>query len=723
MTKKEEKERREDDRLITILPSYQMFRSIVSKPLIATNEDLRSEPPSYDVTPISSAASGDVDYFGGVSMANSPVQEINEPFTSWDDTILANSHKLKRLTSTNRDLASKLEVKIHLTDELGMIGVPATIIDPLSVEYEQGDVINGFVTIVNRTTTTIPFDMFAVALEGATILGDSKRPVVQNPKLVQRFLTMLDFNASYNDGTLDRLVSDNNNPHVHVARLDPVDNTQVFLDIRKVFEPGITYKKFFTFKIPDRLLDYSCKPHGLVKHLQLPPTFGVSKNEVLTRLREKWRDHADFKPEDVDHRSKHPDRKYASQTNDFCLEDTSVSYCVTAKIIGRAEEYKEFTRYPVADAGKLANEYVVANEANCYLRVIGRTDPAFELNRSMINQESKLLYENLMTKIEAILDKAQQLSQAPKSDQSTEDEGLVPSVSVEESQKLQQSYYSQTRSRPRSSDKYEVYHKYKKRSLMGHSKEIGLIALSCHKKEIRASYVPLARYPDKAPNTTIARIPLEVSFVPIGNYDPPEIISTSVQLVSLTIKTRSLPIPVVFHPDMLFRNEGRETDNFDHITVKRCQKYAIELSHHMRELGSEALGIDKDMIFDIKSLANLSSKYNVLKVTKTYVTCGDKKFESLASIPYKSVTQETTKMKFTKSFTLNVDMDSVRMIGSGTNSQPGEFCLIPDFQSCYLARLYHFKISIKLSNGEKVSIKVPAIIQKYPSSLDFNSYS
>ena len=68
-------------------------------------------------------------------------------------------------------------------------------------------------------------------------------------------------------------------------------------------------------------------------------------------------------------------------------------------------------------------------------------------------------------------------------------------------------------------------------------------------------------------------------------------------------------------------------------------------------------------------------------------------------------------------------MDLVRMIGSGTNSQPGEFCLIPDFQSCYLARLYHFKISIKLSNGEKVSIKVPAIIQKYPSSLDFNSYS
>lgn len=712
MTQKEDNERREDARLITILPSYQMFRSIVSKPLVSTNEDLRSEPPSYDVTPISSTTSIDSDYFAGVSIPNSPVQEANEPFTSWEDTILANSHKLKRLTATNRDLVSQLEVKIHLTDELGMVGVPSKPIDPLSVEYEQDDVINGYVTITNRTNSSVPFDMFAVALEGTMILGDSKRPVVQAPLFVERFLTMFDFNASYNDGTLDRLVTDHNNPHVHLADKDPIDGTQVFLDNRKVFEPGITYKKFFTFKIPPRLLDFSCLPHGLVKHMQLPPTLGVSKTEVLTRLRDKWRDHSEVKPEDVLQRTKQPDRKYASQTNDFCMDDASISYCVTAKIIGQANEYKDLTRHPTIDFEKHANEYVIANEANCFLRVIGRTDPTFELNRAMINQESRLLYQNLVSKVESIIERAQELSQS-KGELTSADEGLVPSTSVVEMQKLQQSYYSQTRADSKNKGKYEVYHKYKKRSLMGHSKEIGLIALSTPKTEVRADYIPLLRYSKQENSPNYASVPLEITFAPIGKHEPPDIIGMSVQLVSLTIKTRSLPIPVVFHPDMLFRNEGHESDSFEHITVKKCQKYAVKLSQFMREHGSEALGIEKDLILDIKSLANLSSKYHVLKANKFHFMNGDDRFDSLSSIQFKLSPQDSGQTKYTKSCVLKIDMNLIRLLGSGTTAHD-EFCLVPDFQSCFLARLYYFKIHIKLSNGEKVSIKVPTIIQKYP---------
>ena len=39
-----------------------------------------------------------------------------------DETILENAHKLKRLTSTNKEISKLLEVKIRLTEHIGKVG-------------------------------------------------------------------------------------------------------------------------------------------------------------------------------------------------------------------------------------------------------------------------------------------------------------------------------------------------------------------------------------------------------------------------------------------------------------------------------------------------------------------------------------------------------------------------------------------------------------------------
>ena len=75
--------------------------------------------------------------------------------------------------------------------------------------------------------------MFPVVFEGALTLGNNNRPIVQPPVNIVRFLTMFDFNASWNDGSLDRLVSDNNNPHIPKNDVDPYDNTQIQLNHKK----------------------------------------------------------------------------------------------------------------------------------------------------------------------------------------------------------------------------------------------------------------------------------------------------------------------------------------------------------------------------------------------------------------------------------------------------------------------------------------------------------
>ena len=40
------------------------------------------------------------------------------------------------------------------------------------------------------------------------------------------------------------------------------------------------------------------------------------------------------------------------------------------------------------------------------------------------------------------------------------------------------------------------------------------------------------------------------------------------------------------------------------------------------------------------------------------------------------------------------------------------FTLVPDFQSCYMTRLYHIRLTVHLSNGTYSNIKVPVRIQK-----------
>ncbi|CAI5758579.1 unnamed protein product [Candida verbasci] len=777
----------EDDEanlLVNILPSYHMYRSTITKQLTPSVEDLRTDPPSYELTPLQtpdlnstlSTQTSLHDYF--MSQPTSPAlepQNIDEQLSGNDqfeqeqendDTILENAHKLKRLTSSNKDISKLLEIKINITKNIGKVGETPKILNPLTLELKQGDYVYGFVLITNRISHEIPFDMFSVQLEGCLTFGNvnnNNTLIVEQPTKFSRFLTMFDFNASWNDAFLDRLVTDNNNPYRDMSKdqeqfMDPQDHTYYQLNSRKVFEPGRTYKKFFTFKLPEKLLDSDCE-HSLIRHLQIPPTLGICKNEIINTLRHKWKDSKDSSIEGEEIlKNKY---KYASLTNDFSFLDTSISYCISARVIGRASEYKELlggTNNQNIDIDH--DEYVVANEDYKYLRVIPVSPQILQLNRSMIHQEARLLYGNFIEKIKEKIEFGKELIEKnqhiqPISSQSSlrpissssslsslhNINTLEPSLSVLELAKMQQSYYSKSSYRQRfnsteSKDVYEVFLPYKKKSMFGSSKIIGLTAFSTPKVEYKANYIPLPQFQNKIKNIdqlkkeNILKVPINLTFI-FGEekYNSPSSLpdfkSVSVDLIALTIKSKKHSIPVAIHPEMLFDNKSKAAssthqnnlnlthDNFDYITIKRFQKYAAELSKILKQVDPELLDLDKDFVKDIKCLASLSTNFVHMRVKHVHLESSTslKKHDTITSIPWEKNVLENNDddaVRYDKKLILLIDLNSAML--KPVNST--DFCLVPEFQSCLLARVYYLKIDFKLSNLEKISLRVPVVLQK-----------
>lgn len=721
--------------IVNILPSYQMYQSTISKNLTPTTDDMRTDPPMYELTPTASSASNlNLEYFPGLSLPTSPAAEPETPnpfdsngnATRWDDTILANAHKLKRLTSINKELSKKLNIQIFLTEQIGRVGYTPTIIDPLKVELSQGDYVYGYILVTNKTRHKIPFDMFSVVLEGSATFGNTNNTLAQPPSRIVRLLTMFDFNASWNDACLDRLSTDHNDPHIPVNVIDPVDNTHVDFTNDKILKPEITYKKFFTFKLPEKLLESSCE-HGLVKHLQLPPTLGISKNEVITTLRQKWKENGleseSSTPKTDDMKDKN--KRYASYTNDMAFFDLAIDYSISARIVGKASDYEHLLgKVPFPTTHD--DEYVVANEDYCYLRFISKTNDIFELNRKLINEEAKLMYANLVSNINDKIDKGRELTSRDPTNEllGSPSSSLHPTASHMEVAKMQQKYFADVRSshRVNTDNIYEVLFPYKKKSVFGSSKVIGLAAFSTPKAEYSVPYVPFPKFqkPGQEVPSTRIKIPMDITFIfsDKNSVILPDFKKLSVELVALTIKSKSLPIPVVFHPEMLFENKNKGLDNFDLVTIKKFQKYAVELTKLLKEVGPEALEIDRDLIHDVKCLANLASKYDHLKIQNPTIqpVNSDEEYSLLSQIPWELETITSTsatgvsedQIKYFKNIYLNVDISDAVL----SNTTSPEFCLVPDFQSCLLARLYYLKINLKCPNGEKLPLRVPILLQR-----------
>ncbi|CAI6873763.1 ANL_collapsed_G0048090.mRNA.1.CDS.1 [Saccharomyces cerevisiae] len=136
-------------------------------------------------------------------------------------------------------------------------------------EYTSGDIIHGYFTVENKSTKPIKFDMFYLTLEGTTSSKTQSPFGIQ--KTTKRILRMVDMAASWSYNH-----EDVNTGEDLCGFFDSIDKTSFGLPNSRILNPGDKRKKFFTFKIPNQLLDVTCK-HGHFSHSLLPPTLGFDR--------------------------------------------------------------------------------------------------------------------------------------------------------------------------------------------------------------------------------------------------------------------------------------------------------------------------------------------------------------------------------------------------------------------------------------------------------------
>ncbi|CDO93470.1 unnamed protein product [Kluyveromyces dobzhanskii CBS 2104] len=193
-------------------------------------------------------------------------------------------------------------------------------------EYTSGDIINGYVVIENRSQHPLRFEMIYVTLEGCACVIDKK----QGKRTVKRFLRMVDLSASWSYSNIDLATGFQYTP----GDID-YDGCVLGLNNDRSLLPGVRYKKFFTFKFPNQLLDISCK-HEIFCHCLLPPSFGV----------DKYKDHARYSNIKLNSMLGYGHLGTKGSpilTNDLCSDHLSVSYTIDARVVGKDVKSHELT--------------------------------------------------------------------------------------------------------------------------------------------------------------------------------------------------------------------------------------------------------------------------------------------------------------------------------------------------------------------------------------------
>lgn len=740
----------EDVPMWNILPSYQLYQSTFSKSIQPSNEDPKFDPPTYEVaspgtSPVSPLGSGSSSgglttggYFPVVppSPQNQQPQPpapaaVDQTPTRWENSILGNSHRLKKLVDINSTIANKLKIDVQITDKPCQRGVRPSIIDPQAYEYQQGDSIHGFITITNTSTQPFPFDMFSVVFEGKiTVMGDAasenKRPI-----LFYKFVNMFDYAASWTPADLDTETMNDKD------KIDSFDGTSLRMSTQKIFEPQITYKKFFSFKIPDKLLDCACEMHNLSTHCQLFPTIGLERDEFLKKLRKlRATNRAKNFPTSgattppvtvpVNKRKQGIDGILNKRIKDLCFPDSAISYSVEARMVGKASDYEKYMPHQETD------EFVIVNEASSFIRVIPREMLTHEFDPILLKKESQLIFKNLVSRVHEKIDLGNDLlnnrSVSPSVELNSEQINVVRSKSLS---KRRQLYVELVQRLYRSidyvsaGDMYETFVPIKKKTLGTTSKVIGMLNIKTPKTEYIAKYIPpfkferFRTFPDDA-NSTRINVPITVNFTLTNSPNtkvvkPPEIRSVSAELLVTTYRSRKYPLPIELFDDLKFRNQNVENDNIETYLINPFKKYLEKVTSLSTKLGYEVLNIDTQFIMDLKSIANLSVKYNCLKIEKV------KPISKLGlgnwgePVSSRKLNGDHDEYTFSKKIDLSVDLQNLQLKDlmnlSHEDLSSEAYTLVPSFQSCIIGRYYTLKVLVKLQNHDVVIIKVPISIQ------------
>lgn len=714
----------EDVPIWNILPSYQLYELTFSKTVDTEVENFQSEPPNYEAasplgpeydtesgsyfpemtpltstpftaTPLSPAGSSSSSGSGSIEGTPGPQARPPRPaapsrgisFSTWENSILANAHRLGRLCDFDRIKADRILLQVFFTAAPGSCGREPVHYSPTNKEFLQGDCIHGYVLLENLNSVPIPFDMFLVVFEGRVSVNVVESDSKLKPVVFYKFLNMFDYSASWTPAYFDNVEN----------KIDKLDGTHLQFNV-KALEPGIKYKRFFNFTVPDCLLDCACETHQIPRHCQLLPSLGLDRQTFLQRLRQQRDGH--LTPKKSGHSpgpymnpseassSEHISRKsnIAPMIRDFSFPDTSINYCVEARLVAKRSAYHK-DHLPGAD------QFIMVKESSESLRIVPKETNYLNEDDTLINRR----FESFCRDVERIISRGQQL-----------DNGIV--IEPKRRSSTVKQVYGNAGALDRSySGNFEVLLPYKKKSLTQNPKVVGMLRAFFSKEErsIRyvasTSFVPVNSLASKSSTLFVLPISLEyVSKEDPRNSRPPEIKGLSAKIVACTVRSNKYPIPVELSQKMKFDNTLLLKDEFEKNVVEKFSKYLQQLSKLIAKHGHTKLQVDSQLMMDIKCLANLQVKTDCIKVGADYT----------GGLPrWSNNDQNGTCYNLFKVHVNLGSLNSKELTKQLPENMRGSLCLVPSFESCIVARFYYVLIELKLANGEMLPLKVPIRIQ------------
>lgn len=699
-----------NESLFDVLPSFEMYHSLQSSsPGEYENPDDNDLPPDYftygdtsrpctrttsnftEVLDDESLLTRDDDFSAGCTRAptnvtpwlsNAASQSVLVPTTEpatpastnvapdagayvdqFENNLIDKSHTLPDYDSFD------IEANVYITKDVPNPNEKPELESRLK-EYTTGDIVHGYVVIENTSDKPIQFIMFYVTLEGYVSIVDNQN----NKRILKRFLTMVDLSASWSYGN----VSPSANLEFEPFSKDYED---CILGLRtdRILEPHSKYKKFFTFKFPQNLLDNSCQ-HEQKLHNSLPPTFGIDLLKKRGRNR------------DIRINS---GMKYGYLTSvmspilteDLSQEKFCISYSVNAKVIGvtptrpdRLVVLKE-GEYPLRFIPHESSTILVSSKAEldsmCHdiEHDFEIADRVLKLNDSQFEE-----VENLDSSL-----KARQLTDSSAPYKYGFSSQIPMSSSIGTSKVENELVYIEAKSKSR-----RFLKMLKKNSkCQSENNKSGLFTLSADIPENALPYHSPVQDGDFHPSemNILKSLNMKMKFNPSNSskeLSPPEIGSIKSSLIVMNVNS-STSVPINLSPDLFkFKIFDKLRAKFDqyHQTLLSLQedfkKRSVDLDRY----------IGKVVFEDVKGMKNL-------KVDKIPIFQFGHSFN-------KEDWKRTTINQWESSIELNIDLkDSLWET------------LVPNFQTCLLSRLYCFNVEVRFQNGQLCDLMVPVRVQKF----------
>lgn len=252
---------------------------------------------------------------------------------------------------------------------------------------------------------------------------------------------MVDLSASWSYTTIDL----GSGINVLPGQLDRYDNTIIGLENNRILEPNTKYKKFFMFKLPNQLLDVTCK-HEQYAHCLLPPSFGIDSYKNGGK-------YSQIKVNSVLGCGHLGVKGSPILTSDLCDEDVSINYTIDARIVGKDKKSQKLN---------------IMKEKEYNLRVIPFGFTSTMTNRNVYSKQLKdlqLLIQERINALEAVFAKLKNNEPITTSDlHSTDLSGTIDSNTDLDSEEILRRKLDQLHINNRLDDNCNLFNNFKSMS-------------------------------------------------------------------------------------------------------------------------------------------------------------------------------------------------------------------------------------------------------------------